>query len=92
MTIIGICLVSLFTASITSSLSGITNNPQEMNPMVGHSIGVLHGSAERLRVLYEGGKPQRMLRSLNFLPLRVWKIDDIYRKNTGFILIRKGLE
>ena len=86
MTIIGISLVSLFTASITSSLSGITNNSEEKNPMVGHSIGVLNGSAERLRVLHEGAKPLGMLKILLLITVNgLGKLKTLHWKNTAFI-------
>ena len=62
-TMLGICLISLFTASVTNIMRELLGDSMEVERTIlgVKDVGVLRGSIERHLVLQEGGEPHRML-------------------------------
>ena len=57
-TMFGICLVSVFTASVTTIMAEVLAGSEEIQKSIQSSnIGVIAGSIERHLVLQEAGKP-----------------------------------
>ncbi len=56
-TMCGICLISLFTASVTTIMGEVIGGGVKEHTIENSVVGVIRGSIERHLVLQNGGKP-----------------------------------
>ena len=61
-TMFGICLISVFTASVTTIMGEIIGGGVKEHTIENSVIGVIQGSIERHLVLQNGGKPVGLIK------------------------------
>ena len=65
-TMFGICIVSIFTASVTTIMGEVLGDAEVLLTITGNSVGVINGSLERHLVLQAGGNPVGILSCTSF--------------------------
>ena len=73
-TMFGICLISLFTASVTNVMWECIFGGMSTIPIQGSDVGVINGSIERQLVLQQGGNPIGTSMQLYFMMIENFKI------------------
>ena len=64
-TMFGICMISVFTASVTTIMGEVIGGNIKEHTVENSAIGVIRGSIERHLVLQNGGKPVGMIENIN---------------------------